>query len=44
MIVIIRFFVNLFSKWPSWILPIFKKRSNLTKIHPADSESTHPGL
>ena len=42
MIVIIRFFVNFFQNghWrPSWILPIFKKCLNLTKIHPADFES-----
>ena len=47
MIVIIIFFVNFFSKWPlAAILDFthFKKRSKLTKVHPADSESRHPGL
>ena len=47
MIVIIRFCVILFSNWPLMAtldFTPFKKRSKLTKVHPADSESRHPEL
>ena len=43
MLILLIYFQN--GRWrQSWIWPIFKKRSKLTKVHPIDSESRNPGL